>query len=650
MYVTCWHCGKFNHIQYVQSFEMAEDSEFKRRRFLQATGAAALTASVAGCSSDGGDATATDSGDGGDGSDGGDGGDDGTATPESFDGLDAYPYSANETDVQSAIEVMEEAGYGPDNTFELDWLQYTSPTWLEMANTIRSRLQQAHIEMNISEASFSELLSTTEQGDHEAYTLGWIADYPAPQNFLQLINPQNTVYDAEGTTPNGARLFWSEDAMVDSSVTQYMEDGYSMITSNPGTSDEAQQARDDAVPMMEEALWESAALIPLYSSVTESMWYDYVDFNPAGGMGPSRAKTNNSVNAIEGRDRLSGTSATLSTLDPVASGDTASGAKIMNMFDAPLNYFNGEAQVSNLLVEDYELSDDLTTYTFTLKEGVQFHEDYGEVTAADMVYSLRRLAESSNSSNSSFLTGDLNVVREENDNGEVVPESMAIEQTGDYEFTMELEEPFAYALEIMAYSAFSAVPEGIVGDIEGYEGEMGYEEFSLNNPIGSGPFQFVEWNSGNGGNFTYDTFDDYHGEPASFDGIDLQILTDTNAIFNRFINGNADTGGVPTSQYDPDLVSIEETQGAQELGTYGPVEENDVTYQYARTPTINTFYVGFNLEEVPQPVREAMAYVINREQFVQEVFLSRGSPSYHLTPAPIYPGGGETYRSHWQGN
>jgi peptide/nickel transport system substrate-binding protein len=267
-----------------------------------------------------------------------------------------------------------------------------------------------------------------------------------------------------------------------------------------------------------------------------------------------------------------------------------------------------------------------------------------------MVYSLRRLAESSNSSNSSFLTGDLNVVREETDNGEVVPESMAIEQTGDYTFTMELEEPFAYALEIMAYSAFSVVPEGIVGDIEGYEGEMSYEEFSLNNPVGSGPFQFVEWNSGNGGNFSYDTFDDYHGEPASFDGIDLAILTDTNAIFNRFINGNADTGGIPTSQYDPELVTVEETQGTTDLGTYGPLEQNDVTFQYARVPTINTYYVGFNLEEVPAPVRKAMAYVINREQFVENVFLNRGSPSYHLTPSPIWPGGGEAYRSHWQGN
>jgi peptide/nickel transport system substrate-binding protein len=627
---------------------MPEDSNLERRRFLQATGAAAVTAGIAGCSQ--GETTATPTSGGGDGTPTDtDMGDDGTDTPEPFDGLDSYPYSANETDVESAQQVMEEAGYGPDNRFELSWVQYNSPAWEEMANTIRARLESAYIDMSISQADFGALLETTETGDHEAYTLGWIADYPAPQNFLQLVDPENTVYDAEGYTPNGARMFWSEDTLGNPNVRQYMTEQFDRIQNNPENTDAAVSERNDAAVKMEEALWESAGLLPVYHRVDELFWYDRVDYDPPGGMGASRAKASTSVGGIEGKDRLDGISSTFSALDPIASGNTASGSKIMNMFDAPMNYRNGTTEVENLLVEDYEVSDDLTEYEFTLKEGIQFHGDYGEVTASDMVYSIRRLVESTNSTNTYFPISVLNIDREEDDDGNVVPGSTAVEATGDYSFRITLRNPFTYALSVLAYSAFSAVPEGIVGDIEGYEGEMSWEEFSTSSPIGCGPFEFVNWESGNGGSFSADAFDDYHGEAPAINGLDDAIITDSSARYNYFLNENADVSGIPTSQYDPNLVNIESTEGGQGIGTYGPLG-NDKTVNMSQTPTINTFYIGFHMEKVPKAVRQAMAYVINREQFVQNVFKGRGAPAFHLQPAQVFPGGAEAYQSHWQGN
>ena len=621
-----------------------------RRQFLKATGAAALTASIAGCTSGGG-GDGEDGGDGGDGTDGSDGTDGGDGGDgEGEDGGDeaSYPYSANQTDVESAIQVMEEAGYGPDNRFELDWLQYTSPTWEEMANTIRERLSSAYIDMNISQAGFDSLLSQTEAGNHQSFTLGWIADYPAPQNFLQLVDPPNTVYDAEGATPNGSRLFWDEDSNYPEGTRQGMIGAFDQIQNNAGTSEEAQQARAEAVPQVEEALWESAAMLPVYHRVDELFWYDRVDYDPPGAMGASRAKANVSVQGIEDKDTLDGTSSTFSSLDPVASGNTASGSKIMNMFDAPMNYPNGSPEVEPLLVDDFSVSDDLTTYEFTLKEGVQFHGDYGELTASDMVYSIRRLVESENSSNTYFPNSVLNIVRETDDEGNVVPGSTGVEETGEYSFRVELEEPFSFALSVLAYSAFSAVPEGIVGDIEGYDGDMEWTEFSQN-PVGCGPYQFEQWDSGNGGQFRASAFDQYHGQESAVSELKDDIITDPTASYNSFINGNADVSGIPTSQYDPSLVDIETTEGGQSLGTYGPVED-DITFNLAQTPTLNTFYIGFNVREVPTAVRRAMAYVINREQFVDSVFKGRGAAAFHLTPTQIYPGGAEAYQNHWQGN
>ncbi|MFC5971381.1 ABC transporter substrate-binding protein [Halomarina salina] len=621
---------------------MTDSSGKTRRRFLQATGATAAVA-LAGCSSD---SNSESSGNDTSGNETGTGTENGG---EGFQGLDSYPYGANETRVGEAKRVMEEAGYGPDNRFELNWLQYTSPAWTEMANTIRARLESAYIDMNINEADFSALIDTTEKGEHEAYTLGWIADYPGGQNFLQLVDPPNTIYDADGYTPNGARLFWSEDAKGDASVRQYMIDQFDQITDNPGNSDSAETARNEAAVRMEEGLWESAALLPIYHQASQVFWYDRLDYNPPGGMGGSRSKENISVNGLEGKSRLDTISATFSTLDPIASGNTASGGKIMNMFDAPMNYQNGTTEVQPLIVEDYTSNDDLTEYEFTLKEGIQFHGDYGEVTASDVVYSIRRLVESTNSTNTYFPISVLDIARETDDDGNVVSGSTGVEATGDYTFKITLNNPFTYVLPVLAYSAFSVVPEGIVGDIEGYEGEMGYEEFSTSNPIGCGPFQFANWESGNGGSFSADRFDDYHGQMAAIEGIDSAIITDTTARFNYFLNGNADVAAIPTAQYNPNKADLGQAEGGQATGTYGPLE-NDQTVNMAETSSINTYFVGFHMEKVPKAVRQAMAYVINQEQFVNSVFKGRGNGAFHLQPPQVFPGGAEAYESHWQGS
>jgi len=572
---------------------------------------------------------------------------------------------------------MEEAGYGPDNRYSLDWVQYTSPAWKEMANTIRARLSSAYVDMSISEATFSELLKTTRKGNHEAYTLGWIMDYPRPQNFVQLFDPPNTVYDNPDVQPNGARLFWSEDAQVDSAITEYQTAQFDRITDNPELTDEATQIRGEAAANMEAGNWDAAGLIPIYHRFDESFWYgDRVDYTPAGGAGGSRSKESRSVSSLSGDQTLQGVSATFNSLDPIASGNTASGSKIMNMFDAPFNYVNGTTEVANLLVEDFSASDDLTSYDFTLKEGVEFHGDWGEVTADDMVYSIQRLVESDNSTNTYFPISVLAISHEKrmvkkDDDGNVTDEvtvasdstgdypeytaagvvdgSTQVEKTGDYSFSITLDAPFAYTTEVLCYSAFSVVPEGIVGDIAGYDGEMDYTEFSTSNPVGTGPFVFEQWESGDGGEFSATTNENYHDGPASFDGMHDAIITDPGAAYNYALNENADIFGIPTSKYDPGKVNVtDEISGGRVLGEYGPLE-NGKMVNYGGVASINTFYVGFNMEAVPKAVRQAMALVVNQDQFVQSVFKGRGEAAYHLQPPAIFQGGAQGYRDHYQG-
>ncbi|WP_435348442.1 ABC transporter substrate-binding protein [Haloarchaeobius sp. HRN-SO-5] len=341
------------------------------------------------------------------------------------------------------------------------------------------------------------------------------------------------------------------------------------------------------------------------------------------------------------------TNSTMSTLDPVAATDTASGRVIQQVFDALMNYPNGEVEVVPLLAEDYQISDDYKTYTFNLKDA-QFHNG-DEVTASDFVYSFERLAGSEHTARSYFiLSYAMNVQHETDSEGAYVPGSLAVNAVDEKTLEITLTNPFAPTLEMLAYTSFSAVPEGIVGDVEGYDGEMAYEDFSRNNPIGAGPFEFENWETNTQASVVRN--ENYHGPVPFVEGVHWQVISDPDAIYNYGQNKNSDLAAIPTSKYDPSLVSVEEEDSkGREIGTYGPMR-NGETANYLKYSTINTFYIGLNAKNVEPAARKAMAYAMNQEEGVNEVFKGRGKGAYHLTPPGIYPGQGPAYDQHAEQN
>ncbi|NHN57585.1 ABC transporter substrate-binding protein [Halorussus sp. JP-T4] len=333
----------------------------------------------------------------------------------------------------------------------------------------------------------------------------------------------------------------------------------------------------------------------------------------------------------------------MSTLDPVRATDTASGEVIQQVFDALMNYPNGQTNVQTLLATEYELSDDLRTYTFNLKQGVQFHNG-DELTAQDFVYSWERLAASEQSRRAYFILDSIGVKHSTDGEGNYVPGSMAVRAPDDYTLELELAEPFHATLPMLAYTSFAAVPEGLVGDIEGYDGQLSYQEFSKSQPVGCGPFAFENWESAT--ETSVSRFENYHGNVADVERVHWQIMSDANAIYTYAMNKNADAFNIPTSFYNPNQVNVERTDDrGRQVGTYGPVR-NGETLEYLGVSTIDTYYIGFNTNRVEKPARQAAAYAMNQQQLVDQVFKGRGDPAYHLTPPAIYPGGPDAATQH----
>ena len=333
----------------------------------------------------------------------------------------------------------------------------------------------------------------------------------------------------------------------------------------------------------------------------------------------------------------------IQTLDPISAKGSGVG---FNQYGKSLMGFpDGQYPPEAELVEDYSMSDDGLTYTFDLKQGITFH-DGTELTAEDVVYSYRRLAGSENSRNRDDIIGETMTIAHEKDASiseptdeetlaDYVPGSLAVEAVDEYTFEMTLAAPFQYTLFQIAGGTFAILPANSVGDVEGYEGEYDYNEFfstAGDGPAyaGLGAFEVDTWSKGSELQLT--AFDDYYGEGPELDGITYTVVGSGNTRLSRFENGNADIldEGMPTASFNPDNVSIEETQGNRSIGTY--TLGNGTEVNYGEIPALTTEYLVFNCLEVPLPVRRAFAYAMNQHDIAESIYKGNAKPAYHMTP------------------
>lgn len=422
------------------------------------------------------------------------------------------------------------------------------------------------------------------------------------------------------------------------------QSAWETVINNP--SPDQAETRNQAFVEMEEAVRDDMVLLPLFHGLTERMWYDHVDTPKTGALGGYH-QVYNTV-SVEGKDTLNLIGATMDTLDPIAATDTASAGIQKQLYETLVHYPNGVPEMENQLLDSFELSDDGMTLTLTLVDDATFH-DGSAVTAADAVYSIERLALSSNSSRASFVIEGtaLDMVHETSeDNGVgpegLVPDSLGLSQVDENTIEIEMGDPNPSALDVLTYTGFSVIPEGYVGDHPDYEGEgeVEYSEFSESTANGSGAFEFDMWTPSEERRVVRN--DDYHGDVADVSAVHWAAIEDDEAAYTYVIEQNADIFGIPTAQYDQDLIDASPDDRGREVGTYGPLD-NGETVNYLGVSELSTFYWGFNFAQVPRPVRRAVAYVTNHEELVQQIFEGRGVEAFSFTPPPIWPTGQDGY-------
>lgn len=156
----------------------------------------------------------------------------------------------------------------------------------------------------------------------------------------------------------------------------------------------------------------------------------------------------------------------LITTDPALIGNTSDHSIAVLLYNGLLRFAPGGVEVEPDLATEWSVSEDGLVYTFTLRQGVQFHKGYGELTSADVAFSLNRVSDPDLASQ---FAGDVSIIS-------------SIETPDPYTVVITLSEPFSPF--ISAVIAFR--PGWIVSQAAVEEKGADWP----NDPIGSGPYQW----------------------------------------------------------------------------------------------------------------------------------------------------------------
>ena len=224
------------------------------------------------------------------------------------------------------------------------------------------------------------------------------------------------------------------------------------------------------------------------------------------------------------------------------------------------------------VAEDYTVSDDRMTYTFTLREGVKFHN--GEtVTAEDVKYSIDRCADTSE--------GDPLV--------EAFSVIQAVEILDERTVAITISEP---SNEFISYMTTAILPAD-------------YDQQDTA-PVGTGPFKFVSRTAQD--SIVLEKFDEYWGTPAYLDKVTYKIIENADSIMMSLQSGAIDMFAHLTS-----------TQVAQ-LGDDFYVEEG--TMNLVQALYLNNAEKPFD----DVRVRQALCYAVDKQAIIDLAFDGYGSP------------------------
>lgn len=246
--------------------------------------------------------------------------------------------------------------------------------------------------------------------------------------------------------------------------------------------------------------------------------------------------------------------------------------------DAKSIYFNiyeglvrvqPDGTFTGAVASDYKVSDDAKTYTFTLRDGIRFHNG-NPVTTDDVLYSIQLAIDSK-------INGYDNIDKFEATDDKTIVITL---KKGDTSF--------------LADATQAIVPKGSDDNHE-----------LAQKPIGTGPFKFTEYAVQD--HVTLDRFDDYWGTPAHLDEVVVKFLASSSDYIVNFQSGAIDG-------FTADASITEQ------------VDKNSAVLNVGNSNAVQALYL--NNAKAPfdnADVRKAICYAVNPDDIINLVDYGYGT-------------------------
>jgi peptide/nickel transport system substrate-binding protein len=250
------------------------------------------------------------------------------------------------------------------------------------------------------------------------------------------------------------------------------------------------------------------------------------------------------------------------------------------------------------LATEWSASPDAKTWTFKLRQGVQFHKGYGEMTSDDVVFSFKRAI--TDGTNKTIMANVADVVAK-----------------GPYEVAVQLKSPDVNFLGTTGFSNNTSIVSKKAFD------KIGAEKF-MTDAVGTGPYELTrfdaEWGT------AMKRHEGYWGQKAKIAGVECVYIADTTARTLALLSG------------DVDLI-----EAVRAPGWVDSMLQRDPTLKFDMTipGSFNTLHINLTRKPFDNlKVRQAVMYAIDR-QAVADALKPMGGFMAGLQP-DFFPAGFKT--------
>jgi peptide/nickel transport system substrate-binding protein len=282
------------------------------------------------------------------------------------------------------------------------------------------------------------------------------------------------------------------------------------------------------------------------------------------------------------------------TIDPIGSPTVdAASERVRTLMFNSLVKKNEKFDYAPELASNIQRSDDGVTFTFTLRDGVTFH-DGRQFTSADAKYTLDTVLASTFAKAASFFEGAA---------GNRKAYVKSVEAPDPHTLIIRLNSPWTGLLP-------NLVPISIIPK-DSYESQKTH-------PLGTGPFKFKSYDSSQQV-VEMDANPNYWDGPSQIPSVRVRVISDSNAMQAELRAGRVDIAPLPTS-LSPDAIKA--------LGS----DPNLNVLQFTGS---NLNLLTFNTSSAPLDnvkVRQAIAYAIDRETMIRDLLLGQGKIAHSILP------------------